>query len=176
MFSLRAVLDTIRTRPFFIMNLEIRSTQPVDIAAIIDMIRDFAAYENLSEYCEISEDRLAEVIFGKNAFVESIVALDGEVPVGYAIYYKYFSSFRGQSGLYLEDIYIDPKYRGKGVGEAMLKKIAKLAASRGFERIDFQVLEWNTPAIKFYEKLGAIRDDGERHFKFTDQAFTDLVG
>lgn len=160
---------------FFIMNLEIRSTQPGDVAAIVDMIRDFAAFENLSEYCEINEERLAEVIFGKNAFVESLVALDGEAPAGYAIFFPYFASFRGQGGLYLEDIYIDPKYRGKGVGEAMLGKIANLAASRGFERIDFQVLEWNTPAITFYEKLGAVRDDGERHFKFTDQAFADLA-
>jgi ribosomal protein S18 acetylase RimI-like enzyme len=91
------------------------------------------------------------------------------------MFYPYFASFRGQSGYYLEDIFIAEDFRRNGLGEAMVKIIAKLARQRGFERIDFQVLEWNTPAVKFYEKLGAIRDDSERHFKFIDSSFSSLI-
>ena len=89
--------------------------------------------------------------------------------------YPYFASFRGQCGYYLEDIFVAEDFRRNGLGEAMVKIVAKLARQRGYERIDFQVLEWNTPAVKFYEKLGAIRDDSERHFKFIDHSFSSLV-
>ena len=104
-----------------------------------------------------------------------VMIFDGETPIGYALFYPSFASFRGQRGLYLEDIYIKQEYRGKGVGETVLKHLAKMAKGRGFERIDFQVLDWNTPAIKFYEKLGAEMDTSERHFKYTDEAFENLA-
>ena len=113
-------------------------------------------------------------MFGDGAVVDGLIAFDGETPVAYALFYPNFSSFRGQRGLYLEDIYIKSEYRRSGLGEKMLKEIAYTAASRGFERIDFMVLDWNTPAAKFYERLGAIRDNDERHFKFTDDAFARL--
>ena len=157
------------------MKIKIRQAAVEDVPAIVRLMRDFAAYERLSEYCTITESALESVIFGAAGFVEGLVAYDEVKIIGYAIFYPNFASFRGQAGLYLEDIYIDDAYRGNGVGEAMLREIARSANERGFERIDFQVLEWNAPAIKFYEKLGAVRSDDERHYKFTDAAFTRLA-
>ncbi len=141
---------------------------------IIEMIREFAAFEKLSEFCEVTEASLTEAMFGANPCVEGLMAFDGEVPVGYALFYENFSSFRGQRGFYLEDLYVKNEFRGRRIGEEFLKNLAQVARSRNFKRIDFQVLEWNEPAIKFYEKLGAIRDETERHFKFTDEAFEEL--
>ena len=123
----------------------------------------------------MTQERLEIAFFGDGKVAEAIVALDGETVIGYAIFFPYFATFRGQRGIYLEDIYLTKTARGRGIGEMMLKYIAKSAKERGFERIDFQVLEWNAPAIGFYERLGAERNDEERHFKFAGAAFEDLA-
>jgi ribosomal protein S18 acetylase RimI-like enzyme len=157
------------------MTFTITKTTRDDVGSVISLLQDFAKFENLEQFCEITEEKLADAMFGEDAFVEGIIAYDCEKPVAYAIFYPNFASFRGQKGFYLEDIYIDAEYRSKGIGDAILKEIAKIARSCGFERIDFQVLDWNTPAIKFYEKHGAVRDDDERHYKFTDKAFATLA-
>ena len=157
------------------MDIQIRKSTPAEVPAIVRLMRDFAEYENLGDYCEITEERLFDVMFGEQAFVEGLVAFHQDRPVAYAMFYPYFASFRGQCGYYLEDIFIAEDFRRNGLGEAMVRIIARLARQRGFERIDFQVLEWNTPAVKFYEKLGAIRDDSERHFKFIDSSFNSLI-
>lgn len=156
------------------MEIKVRKAVSSDVAAIISLMSDFAAFEQLSDYLTIREVTLTEALFGDANFVESLVAeADGAI-VGYAIFYPYFASFRGQNGYYLEDIYIDEKFRGRGLGEAMLREIAKRGAARGFVRIDFQVLGWNKSAIDFYKNLGAVVDEEERHFKFTDEAFMAL--
>jgi len=139
------------------------------------LVRELATFENLSEYCTVTEERLLSAMFGENAVVEGLIAFEGDTAIGYALYYPNFSSFRGERGFHLDDIYISSKYRGKGIGEAMLKEIARAAASRGFERIDFHVLDWNTPALKFYKKLGAVSNDEETHFKFSGDAFERLA-
>ena len=157
------------------MDIQIRKSTPDEVPAIVRLMREFAEYENLGDYCEITEARLFDVMFGENAFVEGLVAFHADEPVAYAMFYPYFASFRGQCGYYLEDIFVAEEFRRNGLGEAMVRIVAKLAQQRGFERIDFQVLEWNAPAVKFYEKLGAIRDDSERHFKFIDNSFNSLV-
>lgn len=157
------------------MSIRIEKTRIDDLPAVIDLMREFAVFEDLSDHFESTVEQLHEAMFGDGAFVEGLIAFDGDDAIGYALFFPYFASFRGQRGLYLEDIYIKQEYRGKGVGEAMLKEIASTAEKRGFERIDFMVLDWNTPAVKFYEKLGAIRDEDERHFKFTDEAFKKLA-
>ena len=159
----------------FFMDIQIRKSTPDEVPAIVRLMRDFAEFEDLGEYCEITEDGLLDVMFGDDAFVEGLVAFHQGEPVAYALFYPYFASFRGQVGYYLEDIFIAEEFRRNGLGEAMVRIIARLAKQRGFERIDFQVLEWNAPAVKFYEKLGAIRDDSERHFKFIDNSFQSLV-
>jgi GNAT superfamily N-acetyltransferase len=145
------------------------------VPSIIALMRDFAEYEKLLKYFEITERKLSHVLFGRDPFVHCLVVEDAGYTVAYAIFYPNFATFRGQLGMYLEDIYVSPDHRGRGIGEAMLREIAKIAKGRGCERIDFQVLDWNKPAIDFYLRLGAVRDDSERHFKFTDKAFADLA-
>lgn len=157
------------------MDIQIRKSTPNEVPTIVRLMRDFAEFEDLGDYCEVTDDRLFNVMFGDEAFVEGLVAFHNGDAVAYALFYPYFASFRGQCGYYLEDIFVAEDFRRSGLGEAMVRIIARLAKQRGFERIDFQVLEWNTPAVKFYEKLGAIRDDSERHFKFIDNSFQSLV-
>jgi ribosomal protein S18 acetylase RimI-like enzyme len=157
------------------MNFKIEKAAPENVPQIIALIQEFAEYENLSDFCEVTEERLNIALFGDAKVAEAIIVFSGETPVAYAIFYPNFASFRGQRGLYLEDIYIKQQFRGRGVGEAMLRHIAGIGKARGFERIDFQVLEWNAPAIRFYEKLGATRDAEERHFRFVGESFAELA-
>jgi ribosomal protein S18 acetylase RimI-like enzyme len=138
-------------------------------------MREFAVYERLQEFFDATEERLFEGMFGEAAFVDGLIALDGEKPAGYAIFYPNFLTFRGQRGLFLEDLFVSEEYRSSGVGRALLSRVARIAADRGLERIDFLVLDWNSAAIRFYEDLGARRSEGETHFKFTDQSFRNLA-
>ena len=139
------------------------------------MMRDFAEHEGLSDVFENNVVKLSESIFAGSAYVEALIAKDGDRYAGYALFFPFFASFRGQHGYYLDDLYIDPAFRGTGLGEALLREIARLGAERGFERIDLQVRDGNIKAISFYEKLGAVLDSEERHFKFTDAAFRNLA-
>ena len=155
--------------------MEIRIVEERDVPEIIRMMRDFARFEGLQEFFEATEDNLNDALFGTGAYVEALVAEEDGAYAGYALFYPNYATFRGQKGYYLEDLYVSPEFRGRRVGEAFLREIARRGSQRGFKRIDFQVLEWNAPAIGFYEKLGAARDEAERHFKFTDEAFARLA-
>jgi len=156
------------------MRFQIRVIEPDDISTVVEMIREFAAFESLSEYCEITTERLALAMFGPRGVVEGLIAFEGEVAAGYALFFPNFSSFRGQRGFYLDDIYIRAPYRGHGLGEAILSEIARIATANGYERIDFLVLQDNAPAIGFYEKLGAEAGPGEYHYKFSGEALKTL--
>lgn len=153
----------------------IRKIQVEDIPKVVALLREFAAFENLSSYCTATEDQLHSAMFGSKSIVEGLIAYDGDVAAAFALYYPNFSSFRAERGFHLEDLYISSDCRGKGIGEAILKEIARDAASRGFMRIDFNVLGWNTPALEFYKKLGAASNDEEAHFKFAGEAFEQLA-
>jgi len=157
------------------MSYAIESITEEHIPAILVLTAEFAEYEKLTSYLSITEEKLRDVMFSRQAFVSGLIATSDGEPVGYAIFYPSFSTFRGQRGIFLEDLYVSEKCRGTGLGEAMLRKIAAQTRSQGVERIDFQVLDWNRPAINFYVKLGAERADDERHFKFTDEAFANLA-
>ncbi|MCC6328559.1 MAG: GNAT family N-acetyltransferase [Acidobacteria bacterium] len=157
------------------METIIRTPYPAEIDTIFEMMRRFAAFEDLTEYMTADPAELRAAVFGENAFVEALIAVCGDVPAGYAIFYPHFSSFRGESGYYLEDIYIDEAFRGSGVGKALLRAIARLGRERGFTRIDFQVSASNSNAISFYRSLGAVANEDERHFKFSDAAFEMLA-
>lgn len=155
--------------------MKIREAEERDISGIILMMREFSRFEHLEKYFEANDEQLRDVLFGPEAFVEALVAEGRGNYAGYALFYPNYASFRGQRGYYLEDLYITAEARGSGLGEAFLRQIARRGSARGFKRIDFQVLDWNDPAIRFYEKLGAYRDDTERHFKFTDDSFARLA-
>ena len=156
------------------MNLQIENAEEKDVSQIVEMIREFAAFENLSDYCEVTEESLSDAMFGANSCVEGLIAFDKDKPIGYALFYENFASFRGQRGLYLEDLYVKPEYRGRKIGEMFLKKLAQTAKLKNFARIDFLVLDWNEAAIKFYKKLGAEMNADERHFRFVGEAFERL--
>lgn len=145
-----------------------------DVPAVIEMMREFAEYEELSEFFEATEERLAIAMFGEGAFVEGLIARARTRPAAYALFYPNYATFRGQRGFFLEDLFIRAEYRRHNLGRRMISEIAKIGASRGYERIDFQVLVTNDPAISFYLKNGARVDETERHFKFTDDAFVRL--
>lgn len=157
------------------MNISIRKITPGDLSEIISMLREFAEFEKLTEFCTVTEERLFDAMFGTDSHVDGLIVFDGVAPAAYAIFFPGFSSFKGERGMYLEDVYVRTGYRGKGIGEKLLKEVARIAAARHCERIDFQVLAWNQPAIGFYEKLGAVRNDDVRYFKFADDAFRSLA-
>lgn len=153
----------------------IREASADDIPAILRLMQEFAEYENLLEYLEVTAEDLDKVLFGEDTFVKCLIALDDVEPIAYSFFYPAFSSFRGQKSVYLEDIFITERYRKFGIGEKMLRKIAQLGKEFGAVRMDFQVLKWNEPAIRFYNKHGALMDEDERHYKFTDEAFENLA-
>jgi GNAT superfamily N-acetyltransferase len=157
------------------MLIRIEKADETDVPQIIEMLREFADFENLSEYCQITEDVLRDAMFGAKPCVEGLIALADEKPIGYALFYENFASFRGQRGIYLEDLYVKTEFRGQKVGESFLKKIAQIVSQRNGQRIDFQVLDWNKNAVGFYEKLGAEIDADERHFRFVGEALQKLA-
>jgi len=158
------------------MTVTIRRAARDDLPEIIRMIRDFAEFERLQEYLQVTEEKLARSMFAPGAFVDGLIAEDEHRrAIGYAIFYPNFATFSGQIGMYLEDLYVDRESRGRGAGKTLLREVARLAARRGCERIDFQVLDWNETAISFYKKLGAVASRGETHFKFSGDAFRRLV-
>ena len=156
-------------------DVKISRAEPEDIPAILELMREFAEFENLLDFLEITEEILHQTLFGEDSFVRCLMAHDHKKPVAYAFFFPSFSSFRGQKSVYLEDIFITEKYRQHGVGEKLLKAVAGRGKEFGAERMDFQVLQWNTPAVEFYKKHAATMDADERHFKFTDKAFAKLT-
>ncbi len=157
------------------MNLKIKTAAENDIPAIIKLMHEFAGYENLFGYLEITGEKLFRAMFGEQGFVQSLIAFDDEKPVAYALFFLHFASFRGEFSVYLEDIYVTESYRKSGLGEMMLKRIARIGKEKGAVRMDFQVLDWNTPAINFYKKHGTEINESERHFKFSGEAFEKLA-
>ena len=155
-------------------HMNFREIEPADLPEIVSLIREFAEFENLTPYCEVDEDRLYAAMFAESSIVKGFIALEGTVLAGYALFYPGFSSFRGELGLNLEDLYVRKEYRGKGVGRMLLRKVAETARRRGFVRMDFMVSAQNDLALAFYKRLGASCNSDERHFKFSDEAFLDL--
>ena len=164
-----------RLRGLFLMDIEIRRAVPCDLAGVLGLMAKFAEHVSLTDYLTATEDRLSRAVFGEGAFVEMLVAAEKHELVGYAIYYPHFSSFRAELGFYLEDIFVAEHSRGRGIGLKLLKYIARQAAERSFNRIDFQVLSTNTTALKFYEDLGADVNKDEFRMKFSGSAFDRLA-
>jgi GNAT superfamily N-acetyltransferase len=148
----------------------IRAATPADVPAILGLIRELAAYENLSDACIATEELLAQHLFGPDHAAESLVATVDNTVVAYAIYFKTFSTFLAKPGIYLEDIYVQPHHRRKGIGKAMLKRLAKVALERGYGRVEWSVLDWNTPSINFYKSLGAVPMEEWTMFRLTGDA------
>lgn len=134
--------------------MDFRFAQRKDIPLILDFIKGLAEYEKMSDEVVADEKTLEEWIFDKQK-AEVIFALDGETEVGFALFFHNFSTFLGRAGIYLEDLFVKPEYRGKGYGKGLLKKLASIAVERGCGRLEWWCLDWNKPSIDFYLSLGA---------------------
>jgi GNAT superfamily N-acetyltransferase len=156
-------------------DIQIKKATTEDIPQIIAFIREFAEFEKLSEYFEATQENLREALFSEHPHLEALIAFCDNAPVGYAFFFPNFASFRGQRGIYLEDLYVAPEARGKGVGLALIKRVAQIAKERGCVRMDFLVLDWNENAIRFYKNLGARVDDTCRPFRIVDEDFQKLA-
>lgn len=156
--------------------LSVREANAADVRVIALLIREFAEFEKLNDWCEVTENDLHEAIFGKQSFVQALVAMDGNRYVGYALYFPVFKSFRGERSIFLEDLYVTPDLRGNGLGFVMLREVAKFAKEQGFTRLDWQALKWNEAAINFYKNLGAETDDENFDFRLRGAAFKELAG
>ena len=133
----------------------VRPARLEDVNAIVGLIRELAEFEKLSHLVEVTPQTLRPHLFGPKPVAEALVAEVGDEVVAFALFFTNFSTFLGRPGLYLEDLYVQPAQRGKGIGEALLKQLAKLAVQRGCGRFEWSVLDWNEGAIRFYEKMGA---------------------
>jgi GNAT superfamily N-acetyltransferase len=133
----------------------LRAAELRDVQPIVSLIRELAEFEKLTHLLQVTPERLRPHLFGEKPVAEAMVAeLGGEV-VAFALYFTNFSTFLAQPGLYLEDLFVQPAHRGKGIGEALLTRLGKLAAERGYGRFEWSVLDWNESAIRFYERMGA---------------------
>src|SRR5438067_1435306 len=133
----------------------IRPAAAADVPTIARLIRDLAEYERLAHAVTFDESRLHEYLFGARRYAEVLLAEDGGRVVGFALFFHNFSTFRGQPGIYLEDLFVEPGARGRGHGKALLRALAKLAVQRDCGRLEWAVLNWNEPSIDFYRALGA---------------------
>jgi GNAT superfamily N-acetyltransferase len=138
-----------------VSDLHIRPVSENDVALLLTFIKELATYERLADKVVTTELVLRESLFGIRPAAEALIAYLGDEPVAYAIWFYNFSSFTGRPGLYIEDIYVRPHARGRGVGKALLLHLARLAKERSCARMEWAVLDWNEPAINFYKGLGA---------------------
>ena len=136
-------------------DFSVRAAELRDVAPMVQMIRELAEFEQLEHLVQVTPEKLRPHLFGERPVAEAMVAeVDGKA-IAFALYFTNFSTFLAQPGLYLEDLYVQPAHRAKGVGEALLTRLAALAAERGCGRFEWSVLEWNANAIRFYERMGA---------------------
>jgi GNAT superfamily N-acetyltransferase len=133
----------------------IRAATPDDVPLILQLIRELAEYERLSHEVRATEERLHATLFAPQPAAEALIAeVDGE-PVGFAVFFASYSTWEATPGLYLEDLFVRPSARGRGLGRELLEHLARLTAARGWARLEWRVLDWNEPSIAFYKKLGA---------------------
>ena len=155
--------------------LAIRRATEQDVPVLLDFIRELAEYERLTHLLAITEQQLAQELFGANSRVEALLAhCDGE-PAAFAVYFHNFSTFLGRRGLYLEDLFVRPPFRRRGYGRAMLVELARIAHERACGRFEWTVLDWNKPAIDFYRSLGADLLEDWRICRLTGAALEQLA-
>jgi GNAT superfamily N-acetyltransferase len=155
--------------------IEIRQANADDTPLILNFIRGLAEYEKLAHEAVATEEGLRATLFGERPQAEVILAFDDGEPVGFALFFHNYSTFLGKRGLYLEDLFVNPEARGKGVGRALLVELAKIAKARDCGRFEWSVLDWNEPAIGFYKSLGARPLDEWTVFRVTGEALDKLA-
>ncbi len=145
-----------------------------DVPLILEMIRGLADYEKLSHAVTATEDQLRQTLFGPRPAAEVLLAFHDNECAGFALFFPNYSTFLAKPGIYLEDLFVKPHARGKGLGLALLTELARLAVERGCGRVEWSVLDWNEPSIGFYKKLGAVPMDEWTIFRLTGDALLKL--
>lgn len=154
--------------------MSIREAQSGDVADILRLIKDLAIYEKEPDEVVATEEQLRAALFNPQPHVFAhVIEVDKRI-VGMAVWFLNYSTWQGTHGIYLEDLYVEPEYRGRGYGLAMLKHLAKICVERGYGRFQWWVLDWNTPSIEFYKSQGAIAMDEWTVFRVSDEALTRL--
>ncbi len=155
--------------------LDIRPATEDDTPLILAFIGELAEYERLAHEVDATEELLRRALFCENPKVEAAIAFWGGDPAGFAVFFHNFSTFRGRHGIYLEDLFVRPAFRGRGIGTALLVHLARLAKQRGCARLEWWVLDWNEPAIRFYKRLGAEPMSDWTVFRVTGAALDKLA-
>lgn len=154
----------------------LRPATRTDVPVILELIRGLAAYERLADECVATEAALTETLFGARPQAEVIVALADGTAAGFALFFHNYSTFLARRGIYLEDLFVKPEFRGRGIGKALLAHLAGVALARGCGRLEWSVLDWNTDAIRFYGSLGAKAMDEWTVYRVTGPALAQLAG
>jgi GNAT superfamily N-acetyltransferase len=158
------------------MSTMIRPATPADVALILTFIRALAAYEREPDAVMATEDDLLRHGFGENPYYHCLIAEWDEKPAGFALYFFDYSTWLGRPGLYLEDVFVYPEFRGRGIGKALLQELAGIALERGCARMKWEVLDWNTPAIDFYSAMGAELQTEWLNVRLNGEALRRLAG
>jgi GNAT superfamily N-acetyltransferase len=150
--------------------ITIRPAAPADVPTILRFIQGLAEYEKLSHHCIATEEFLRRTLFGERTYAEVVIASCDGVDAGFALFFHSYSTFLALPGIYLEDLFVEPSFRGKGLGKALLRHLARLAIERDCGRLEWAVLDWNQPAIDFYKSLGAEPMEEWTTYRLTGEA------
>jgi GNAT superfamily N-acetyltransferase len=156
------------------MTLVIRPAVAADVPVIADLIRGLARYEKLESEVTMTDELLTGNLFGPRRYAETLLAEDAGAPVAFALFFHSFSTFLAKPGIYLEDLFVVPEHRGRGIGRALLHRLAQIAIERGCGRLEWSVLDWNRDAIGFYERLGARPNSEWTVYRLAGEALTAL--
>jgi GNAT superfamily N-acetyltransferase len=156
-------------------DFQIRTATEADVPVILQFIRKLADYEKLSHEVTATPELLREKLFGERRYAEVLIGVSQGRPIGFALFFHNFSTFLGKPGIYLEDLFVDVEHRGKGFGKALLSRLAALAVERDCGRLEWSVLDWNEPSIKFYRALGAVPMDEWIVYRVTGDALRALA-
>lgn len=155
--------------------LTIRTATEADVPTIRELIEGLAEYEQLRHECQATEDQLRATLFGERPVAEVLMAEWDGARAGFALFFHNYSTFLARPGIYLEDLFVRPEYRGRGIGRALLARLAQVAVDRGCGRLEWSVLDWNVDAIRFYEQLGARPQRDWTVYRVTNDALTALA-
>src|SRR5262249_37998601 len=153
----------------------IREATEADVPLILQFIRDLAEYERLADRVVANEEKLRRTLFGSPRFAEVLIAEENGAPAGFALFFHNYSTFLAQPGIYLEDLFVRQEMRGRGIGKALLARLARIARDRGCGRVEWAVLDWNEPSIGFYRSIGAMSLDDWLIMRLTGEALTALA-
>ncbi|SDO19274.1 L-amino acid N-acyltransferase YncA [Klenkia soli] len=157
--------------------MSVRPVEPADVPVVLGLVRELADYEKSLDEARMTAEQLHAALFGDSPALFGHVAVDaGGAVAGFALWFLNFSTWRGTHGVHLEDLYVSPAHRGTGLGRELLRTLAAVCVERGYARLEWSVLDWNTPSIEFYRAAGARPQEGWSVYRLTDDALTDFAG